>query len=216
MKYVLTDNTKRINGHKLYQICAIENKGAVKAGELGGFIEYPENLDQDGLCWITREANVFGCSHISDNARIVNSTIVDTDISGGSYITGSTIENSIVHDSHIADTKIVESHLMHVRCFGENPAILYDCQLQNTEFAGSFTFEDVEIEAPCSFTGPIHMSNRRIRIPIILHTNEPLHIEGEWDIVVQYENDECITQIINKDATRTIYRTTKIDYQTWS
>lgn len=216
MKYVLTDNTKMINGHKLYQICAIENKGIVKAGELGGFIEYPENLSQDGLCWITRKAKVFGCSHISDDARIVNSTIIDTDIFGGSYVTGSTIENSVVHDSHIADTRIVESHLMRVRCFGEKPAILYDCQLQNAELTGLFNFTSVEIEAPCRFTGPVRMRDRRLRIPIILHTDEPLHIEGEWSIVVQYENDECITQIINKDATRTIYRTTKIDYQTWN
>lgn len=215
MKYVVTDNTKVINGHELYQIRAIENKGVVKAGELGGFIEYPDNLSRKGSCWIARGANVFGCSHISDDARVVNSTIIDTDVLGSSYVTGSTIETSAVHDSHVADTKIVESHLIQVRCIGENPAILCKCQLQNTELAGPFSFESVEIEAPCRLTGPIHMTNRRLRIPIILHTNEPLHIEAEWDIVVQYDNDECITRIINKDAAKRIYKTAKIDYQTW-
>lgn len=215
MKYILTDNRKVINGHTLHQICATENKGIVKSGELGGFIEYPDNLSRKGSCWITKESMVYGCSHISDDARVVNSTIIDTDVLGSSYVTGSTIENSAVRDSHIADTRIVKSHLMQVRCFGENPAILYNCQLANTELAGPFNFENVEIEAPCRLTGPIHMTNRRLRIPIILHTNEPLHIESEWDIVVQYDNNECITRIINKDAAKRIYRTIKMDCQTW-
>lgn len=216
MKYILTDNVKTINGHKLYQICATESKGIVKAGELGGFVESATNLSQDGLCWIAKESIIYGCSHISDNVRIVNSTIIDTDVFGGTYVTSSRLENSVIHDSHIANTRVIESHLMNVRCFGEKPANLYDCQLQNTTLAGPFKFESVEIEAPCSFTGPICMSNRYIKIPIVLYTNNELRINREQTIDVHYKADQCEVCIVNKDATETIYRTTKIDYQTWS
>lgn len=215
MKYVLTNNTKTINGHKLYQICAIENKGIVKAGELGGFIENTGNLSQDDLCWIAKGSVVYGCSHISDDTRVVNSTIIDTDVFGSSYVCGSRLENSVIHDSHIAGTKVIESHLMCVRCFGERPATLYDCQLRNTELTGPFTFECVEIEAPCRFTGPIHMRDRRLRIPIVLHTGDELHIDREWTIDVYYKNDECAVRLVNRDTTKNICRTIEIDHQTW-
>ncbi len=216
MKYILTNNTETINGRKLYQICAIENKGIVSAGELGGFIESTGNLSQEGLCWVTKDSSVFGCSHISDDVRVVNSTIIDTDVFGCSYIIGSRLKNSVVHDSHIAGTRVIESHLMHVGCFGERHATLYDCQLQNTELTGPFKFENVEIEAPCNFTGPIYMSNRCIKIPLILYTGSELHIDREWTIDAHYKTDECEVCLVNKDATKTIYRTTKIDHQTWS
>ena len=48
MKYELTDNKK--NG--LTQIRALRDFGAVKAGDLGGWIESEKNLSQGGDCWV--------------------------------------------------------------------------------------------------------------------------------------------------------------------
>lgn len=217
MKFILTNNIKIVNGHTLYQICAIENKGLVRAGELGGFIEHVENLSQKGLCWITEDSAVLGCSRINGDVRIVNSTIIDTNVFGDSYIIDSRLKNSIVHDSHISKTRVIKSHLMNVRCFGEKPATLYDCRLENTTLAGSFKFKDVEIEAPCSFTGPIYMSNRRINIPVILYAADTLYINSEWTIDVHYRADCCTVRFTDKDTNRTIHKkVTKIDYDTWS
>lgn len=217
MKFILTDNVKIVNGHTLYQICASENKGLIRVGELGGFIESAENLSQEGACWITKDSVVLGSSRITEDVRIVNSTIIDTNVFGGSYITGSRLNNSVVHDSHIVDARIIKSHLMDVRCFGEKPATLYDCQLENTTLAGRFRFKHVEIEAPCSFTGPIYMSNRRINIPVILYTDDELYINSEWTIDVHYETDCCTVRFTNSGINRTIYKkVTKIDYNTWS
>lgn len=216
MKFMLTDNVKIVNGHTLYQICATENKGLVRVGELGGFIESAKNLSQEGACWIKRDSIVFGSSRITDDARVVNSTIIDTNVFGGSYIVGSKLTDSIVHDSHIVDTRVIKSHLMNVGCFGEKPANLYDSRLENTTLAGLFKFESVEIGAPCNFIGPIHMSDSHIKIPIVLHTDTALHINNRWTIDVRYETDQCVAYFTNRDTNRTICRTTEIDCQTWS
>ena len=66
MKYELTDNTKTVNGVKLYQIQALKDFGNVKAGDLGGWIEKEKNLSQEGDCWVYDNAQVFGDAEVSD------------------------------------------------------------------------------------------------------------------------------------------------------
>ena len=48
-KYVLTTNTKKVNGITLYQIKAIEAFSDVKKDELGGFVQDYDNLENDLL-----------------------------------------------------------------------------------------------------------------------------------------------------------------------
>ena len=43
---------------------------AVNVGDLGGFIQFPRNLDQGSTCWIKDNAYVFG------DARVLNQAIV--------------------------------------------------------------------------------------------------------------------------------------------
>ena len=57
-KYELTNETKEWCGHTLHRIRAIKDFGAVKAGELGGWVESEYNLSQDGNCWIYDDATV--------------------------------------------------------------------------------------------------------------------------------------------------------------
>lgn len=47
-KYILTDETKVVNGHTLYRIKAIKSFGDVRDDDLGGFIEKEDNLSHDG------------------------------------------------------------------------------------------------------------------------------------------------------------------------
>ena len=63
-KYELTTNTKVVFGRKLFRIKALIAFGDVEVGELGGFIEKEENLDQDGDAW------VYGNACVCDNARV--------------------------------------------------------------------------------------------------------------------------------------------------
>lgn len=107
-KYELTDETKEIGGRILHRIKALIDLFGAKAGDLGGWIEKEENLSQEGQCWVSNNACVFGnakvynnaCVHgdarvfgdacIFDNARVFGSACVsgNTHVSGCACISG--------------------------------------------------------------------------------------------------------------------------------
>ena len=82
MKYRLTDKTKvSHDGQILYQIQALRSfkimdGSEVSAGEYGGWIEGPQNLSQNGNCWVANDACVYGDAFVYDNALICNTAIV--------------------------------------------------------------------------------------------------------------------------------------------
>ena len=67
---ILYDNKIELLRHTLYRIRACKNFGNVKAGDLGGYIEKPENLSQYGDCWVYDNAWVYDEACIRDNARV--------------------------------------------------------------------------------------------------------------------------------------------------
>ena len=76
-KYKLTTESIDVNGHTLYRIKAVRSFGNVKAGDLGGFVEYENNLSHAEACWVSDDARVYGNARISGfNAHIYeNATI---------------------------------------------------------------------------------------------------------------------------------------------
>ena len=96
-KYELTtdeENTIHEEGHTLHRIRALIDipEKDVEAGDLGGFVETEENLSQKGLCWIDRDAMVYG----------------DAVVKGNSYITGDSkiYEYAEVDDSYIESCRL--------------------------------------------------------------------------------------------------------------
>ena len=83
-KYILTENTKTVNGHKLYQIKALRSFGTITAGDLGGFIEKESNLSHYGNAWVYVNARVFGDAWVSGNARVFG----DAWVSGNAQVYG--------------------------------------------------------------------------------------------------------------------------------
>lgn len=91
-KYMLTDETKVIDGRTLHRIKALKDFGDIEAGSLGGFIEKEENLSQEGEAWVYDDALVFeqakvygnalvyGKAQIYDNARIHGNAQVYDDV----------------------------------------------------------------------------------------------------------------------------------------
>ena len=70
-KFELTENFKMYFGKKLFQIRAlIDLECGVKAGELGGYVEKEENLNQSGDAWVFGNARVFGNAWVSGNAEV--------------------------------------------------------------------------------------------------------------------------------------------------
>jgi len=71
-KYELTQNTKIILGHTLYQIKALIDipEKNVRIGDLGGYIQSEGNLSHQGTCWVDEKAKVWGRAKVYDNAWI--------------------------------------------------------------------------------------------------------------------------------------------------
>ncbi|MEG9482805.1 hypothetical protein V6W59_11105, partial [Mannheimia sp. HC-2023] len=70
-KYELLQNdTINHNGRTLYRIKALISFGLVVAGELGGYIEKENNLDQSGNAWVFGKACVFGNARVFGNACV--------------------------------------------------------------------------------------------------------------------------------------------------
>ena len=72
-KYEITDEfIEHWSGKKLYRIRALVTFGTVVAGQLGGFVESEENLDQSlsGNAWVSGNARVSGNALVCGNALV--------------------------------------------------------------------------------------------------------------------------------------------------
>lgn len=75
-KYELTDDTITVEGRTLHRIKALKSFSNVEEGELGGYVEKEDNLDQRGDAWVygnaqvSGDAWVYGDARVSGNARV--------------------------------------------------------------------------------------------------------------------------------------------------
>jgi len=69
-KYELIDEPYSFNGHTIRRIRALRDFGNVKAGDLGGWLEFEDNLSHDGDCWVADNAKVMDSAQVKDNAIV--------------------------------------------------------------------------------------------------------------------------------------------------
>ena len=69
-KYKLTKETKGIFGVTLHRIKALVSFGSIQKGEIGGWIEKEENLEQEGDAWVYDNARVYGDAMVYGDAWI--------------------------------------------------------------------------------------------------------------------------------------------------
>ena len=67
-KFELTSEFVTFLGKKLFRIKALVSFGDVKEGELGGFVEKEENLEQSGNAWVYGDAWVYGNARVYGDA----------------------------------------------------------------------------------------------------------------------------------------------------
>ena len=93
MKYKLTTNTKNFLGKTLFQIEATISFGSVSKGELGGYIEKEENLDQSGDAWVSGNALVYGNARVSGDALVYGNARVSGDalVYGNAWVSGNAL-----------------------------------------------------------------------------------------------------------------------------
>lgn len=77
-KFELTDNFI-INafGVKLFQIKCTKSFKYAKEGDLGGYVEKDENLDQESDAWVSGYARVYGYAEVAGNARVYGYAEID-------------------------------------------------------------------------------------------------------------------------------------------
>ena len=84
-KYELTDETKVVYGVTLRRIRALIAIGTtVAAGQLGGWVEGENNLDQSGNAWVYSDAQVSGNAQVYGNAWVYG----DARVSGNARVFG--------------------------------------------------------------------------------------------------------------------------------
>lgn len=115
-KYKMSGIRKNWLGHELYKIVATKTFETVEgyevqAGETGGWIEKPENLDQDGQCWVADEAIVFGGSAcVKDNALVADKAVCEGSVCEDAVVRGEvSIKSKAICMGHslICDSAIV-------------------------------------------------------------------------------------------------------------
>ena len=85
-KYELTDECKIEAGVKLFRIRALKeiDRFSVKIGDLGGWIENEDNLNQSGNAWVSGDAKVSGNAWVSGNAEVYG----NAEVSGNAEVYG--------------------------------------------------------------------------------------------------------------------------------
>ncbi len=123
---ILPEPYHRLDDKPFYRIRALRDFGHVKAGQLGGLIQGPDNLSQDGECWVNDEAIVWGNAQVRRNAWVENNASVGecavvsgnalvsgaVEIEGSAYICGdaSLFGHCYVHgNAHITGEATIDS-----------------------------------------------------------------------------------------------------------
>ncbi len=115
-KYILTNDTITVDGHKLHRIQAIRDipQIGVYAGDLGGYVEFERNLDHRGSCWVFPDGMVYhnavvrDGATVRDHARAYDNAIIegnaalydDVKVFGNAYVGGGSkiYGHALIHD----------------------------------------------------------------------------------------------------------------------
>lgn len=159
MKYELTDETiKTADGAILYRIKALKDFGCIKKGQLGGFVQSYDNLDQTSEAWIANEAKVWGKSLVTNDSQILH----EAEISGDCAISRSEIGNecivhgksiidecTIIHNAEILDSCIYKS-LINSHSKIDESTIRRSCITGNTQIKGCEVYNSAVIDSDLS------------------------------------------------------------------
>jgi len=75
MKYEILNESRIVDGRKVYRIRSLKDFANVSKGDLGGWVERETNLSQQGDCWIYGEAVSMENAVVENNAKLMDSAI---------------------------------------------------------------------------------------------------------------------------------------------
>ena len=171
-KYKLTDETVEVDdffGHNIaYRIEAMKDFGDVKKGDKGGFVQFENNLSQEGDCWVYDNAKVSG------NARVINNAVVcnNAKVYGGAVVCdyAKVLDNSrIFCHANVSENAVISGNsVVRDESFVFNFAKVRDAQIscealvfghadiygdvQINDFEDYVVFYDFDIDEYCTWT----------------------------------------------------------------
>lgn len=103
-KYELIECNRKYKHIQLLRVRALRDFAGVKAGDVGGCIEGPHNLSQNGTCWLSYDCVIIGRGRLQANGRMRGRAVIrdngflgadaymqdNTVICGNGIITGTT------------------------------------------------------------------------------------------------------------------------------
>lgn len=213
LKYKMTDNTLMVNGRVLHQIVALKDFGMVSKGELGGWIETYNNLDQEGKAWVANNACVYASARVAQNAFIgdsarvagkalvtENAYVIDNaHIYGDAYVYGNAAIRgnahiygftSILGLADVYDNVYVYGHA----CVSENATVCDNARIYDYGRVGSNAFVGGNAVV-CE-----NMTINYSRIVTDLRTDITASLRGQCNLLVE-GNKVRAYKIVNKDLT---------------
>ena len=118
----------------LYRVKALKDFGYVKKGDIGGYVENPNNLSHEGYCWAYGNAKIYGEAKIYGNAQVSNCAVID----GNAKIYG----NAQVSDCAVIDGNAQihgDSEVWGYAIIRDNALIYGDSVISGNAFIGGYT-----------------------------------------------------------------------------
>ena len=118
----------------LYRVKALKDFADVKKGDIGGYVENPNNLSHKGYCWAYGNAKIYGEARIYGNAQVSNCAVID----GNAKIYG----NAQVSDCVVIDGNAQiygDSEVWGYAIIRDNALIYGDSVINGNAFIGGYT-----------------------------------------------------------------------------
>ena len=118
----------------LYRVKALKNFGDVKKGDIGGYVENPNNLSHKGYCWVYDDAKIYNEARIYGNAQVSNCAVID----GNAQIYGNAqVSNCAVIDGNAQIYG--DSEVWGYAIIRDNALIYGDSVISGNAFIGGYT-----------------------------------------------------------------------------
>ena len=89
----------------LYRVKALKDFADVKKGDIGGYVENPNNLSHKGCCWVCDDAKIYNEARIYGNSEISGCAVIDgnAQIHGDSEVWGYAIirDNALIYGDSV-------------------------------------------------------------------------------------------------------------------
>lgn len=101
----------------LYRVKALKDFGDVKKGDIGGYVENPNNLSHEGYCWVYDNAKIYNEARIYGNSQVSDYAVIDGNarIYGNSRVSNCAVIDGnarIYGDSEVWDYAIIRDNAL--------------------------------------------------------------------------------------------------------